>query len=111
MKLSAPLSRRAVPVWLDWRVAAPSDMIILLGIGIIFAFAHVHGPPPHLRQFGSGFVDREVEDATFVVFMPSIALMVYGFWRYRDLYLFSKAVPADDVTAPIQRPTNYSDLV
>jgi hypothetical protein len=46
-----------------------------------------------------------------VVFMPSIALMVYGFRRYRDLYLFSKAVPADDVTVPIQRPTNYSDLV
>jgi hypothetical protein len=62
MKLSVPQSRRAVPVSLDWRVAAPRDAILLLGIEIIFAFAHVHGPPPTLRQFGSGFVDREVDD-------------------------------------------------
>jgi hypothetical protein len=100
MKLSAPLSRRAVPVWLDWRSAATRAAILLLGIGII-----------HLLQFGSGCADREVDGAMFVVFMPSVALMVYGFRRYRDLYLFSKAVPADDIPALIQRPTNYSAVV
>jgi hypothetical protein len=97
MKLSAPLSRRAVPVWLDWSFAATRDPNLLLGIGSIFALAHVYDLPPHLLQFGSGYADREVDDAIFVVFMPSVALMVYGFRRHRDLYLFSKAVPADDI--------------
>jgi diguanylate cyclase (GGDEF)-like protein len=92
MRLSVLLSRRALPVWLDWRFAATRDAILLLGIGIIiFAFADVYDLPPHLLQFGLDHADWEVDDVIFVVFMLSIALMVYGFRRYRDLSVEMKA--------------------
>ena len=92
MKSSVPLSRRALPVWLHWRFAATRDAILLLGIGIIiFAFADVYDLPPHLLQFGLDHADWEVDDVIFVVFMLSIALMVYGFRRYRDLSVEMKA--------------------
>jgi hypothetical protein len=100
-----------VPVWRDWSVGPTRDAILLLGSGIIVAFAHVDGLLLSLRRFRSGYAVREVDDAIFVVFMPSVALIVFGFRWYRDLYLLSKAVPADDVPALIQRPPNHSALV
>jgi diguanylate cyclase (GGDEF)-like protein len=92
MNLSVSLSRRVVPIWLDWRFAATRDAILLFGIGIIiFAFAHVYDLPPHLLQFGLDYADWEVDDAIFVLFMLSVALMVYGDRRYRDLSAEMKA--------------------
>jgi diguanylate cyclase (GGDEF)-like protein len=86
------LSRRALSLGLDWRVSATRDAILLFGIGIIiFAFAHVYDLPPHLLQFGLDHADWEVDDAIFVVFMLSVALMIYGFRRYRDLSVEMKA--------------------
>ena len=92
MKLSTQLARRARPTWLDRRFSATRDALLLLGAGIIiFAFAHVYDLPPHLLQFGLDYADWEVDDAIFVVFMLSVALMVYGFRRYRDLSVEIKA--------------------
>jgi diguanylate cyclase (GGDEF)-like protein len=86
------LSRRALSLGLDWRVSATRVAILLFGIGIIiFAFAHVYDLPPHLLQFGLDHADWEVDDAIFVVFMLSVALMIYGFRRYRDLSVEMKA--------------------
>jgi Diguanylate cyclase, GGDEF domain len=86
------LSRRALSVGLDLRVSATRDAILLFGIGIIiFAFAHVYDLPPHLLEFGLDHADWEVDDAIFVVFMLSVALMIYGFRRYRDLSVEMKA--------------------
>jgi diguanylate cyclase (GGDEF)-like protein len=92
MKLSVLLSRTALFVWLDWRISATRDAIILLGIGlIIFAFAHVFDLPPYLLQFGLDHADWEVDDLIFVVFMLSVALMIFGFRRYKDLSSEMKA--------------------
>jgi diguanylate cyclase (GGDEF)-like protein len=92
MKFSIQLARRALPAWLDRRFSATRDALLLLGAGIIiFGFAHVYDLPPHLLQFGLDYADWEVDDAIFVVFMLSVALMVYGFRRYRDLSAEIKA--------------------
>ena len=92
MKYPIPPTRRALPVWLDWRFSATRDAIVLFGIGIaVFALAHFYDLPPHLLQFGLDHADWEVDDVMFVVFMLSVAFMVYGLRRYRDLSVEMKA--------------------
>jgi diguanylate cyclase (GGDEF)-like protein len=74
------------PVWLDWRRPHTRDALVLITSGaVIFAVAHFFDLPPHLLQFGIDYADWEVDDVIFVVFMLSVALMIYGFRRYRDL--------------------------
>jgi diguanylate cyclase (GGDEF)-like protein len=86
MKLSASPVGCVLFMRFHWRISATRDAILLLGIGIvIFAFAHVYNLPPHLLQFGLDYADWEADDVIFVVFMLSVALMIYGFRRYRDL--------------------------
>jgi diguanylate cyclase (GGDEF)-like protein len=86
MKLSTQLSRRSRPVWLDWNFSATRDAFLLFGTGmVIFAVAHFYDLPPQLLQFGLDHEDWEADDAIFVIFMLSAALIVYGFRRYRDL--------------------------
>jgi diguanylate cyclase (GGDEF)-like protein len=86
MKASIRFSRRALPVWLDWNLSATRDAFLLLGFAtIIFVVAHVYDLPPHLLQFGLDYADWEADDAIFLLFMLSAALVIYGFRRYRDL--------------------------
>jgi diguanylate cyclase (GGDEF)-like protein len=66
---------------------------------VIFAFAHFYDLPPHLLQFGLDYADWEVDDAIFVIFMLSVALIVYGFRRYRDLAAEIKARVGTEVEA------------
>ena len=92
MKYPILPTRRTLPVWLDWRFSATRDAIVLFGIGIaVFALAHFYDLPPHLLQFGLDHADWEVDDVMFVVFMLSVAFMVYGLRRYRDLSVEMKA--------------------
>jgi diguanylate cyclase (GGDEF)-like protein len=92
MKLSTQFFRRSLPVWLDWNFSATRDAFLLFGTGmVIFAVAHFYDLPPHLLQFGLDHKDWEVDDAIFVIFMLSVALIVYGFRRYRDLSAEIKA--------------------
>ena len=86
MKLSTQLSRRCLPVCLDWNFSATRDAFLLFGAGMtLFAFAHFYDLPPHLLQFGLDHADWKVDDAIFVIFMLSAASIVYWFRRYRDL--------------------------
>jgi diguanylate cyclase (GGDEF)-like protein len=83
-----PSPRRsfARPTWLDRPQSQTRDALVLLGIGLaVFAAAHCYDLPPHLLQFGLDYADWEVDDAIFVVFMLSVALMIYGCRRYKDL--------------------------
>jgi diguanylate cyclase (GGDEF)-like protein len=85
MKLS---SRRIVvlPTWLNWKRPHTRDALVLLAAGVtISAVAHFFDLPPHLLQFGLDYADWEVDDVIFVIFMLSVAWMIYGFRRYRDL--------------------------
>ncbi len=72
--------------WFDWRRRDTRDAIVLVGIGIIsFLLADAYDLPPHLLQFGLDHADWEIDDVIFVVFILGIALLIYGFRRYRDL--------------------------
>lgn len=78
--------RTATPAWRDWRMPATRDAYLLLGFaGLIFGVAHIYELPPHLLQFGLDNADTEIDDLIFVVFMLSVASMIYGLRRYRDL--------------------------
>jgi diguanylate cyclase (GGDEF)-like protein len=100
MKLSTQLFRRFLPIWLDWNFSATRDAFFLFATGmVIFAFAHFYDLPPHLLQFGLDHADWEVDDAIFVIFMLSAALIVYGFRRYRDLAAEIKARVSAEVEA------------
>jgi len=83
---SLPQRSFARPTWLDRSQSQTRDALVLLGTGLaIFAVAHYYDLPPHLLQFGLDHADWEVDDAIFVVFMLSVALMIYGYRRYKDL--------------------------
>src|SRR6266550_4323546 len=72
--------------WFDWRRRDTRDAIVLVGIGIIsFLLADAYDLPPHLLQFGLDHADWEIDDVIFVVFILGVALLIYGFRRYRDL--------------------------
>src|SRR6202023_3843052 len=89
---SLPQHSFARLTWLDRSQSQKRDALVLLGAGLaIFAVAHCYDLPPHLLQFGLDHADWEVDDAIFVVFMLSVALMIYGFRRYRDLSVEMKA--------------------
>jgi diguanylate cyclase (GGDEF)-like protein len=71
---------------LGWHDPHVRDGIVLFFLGSVsFAFAHFYDLPPHLLQFGLDNADWEADDLIFVVFMLSVAFMIYGFRRYRDL--------------------------
>ena len=83
---SLPQRSFARPTWLDRSQSQTRDALVLLGIGLaVFAVAHFYDLPPLLLQFGLDHADWEVDDAIFVVFMLSVALMIYGYRRYKDL--------------------------
>jgi diguanylate cyclase (GGDEF)-like protein len=85
MKLS---SQRILvwPAWLDWKRPHTRDALVLLVAGIaIFFVAHFFDLPPHLLRFGLDYADWEVDDIIFVIFMLSVAMMIYGLRRYMDL--------------------------
>jgi diguanylate cyclase (GGDEF)-like protein len=72
--------------WFDWKRRDTRDALVLLVIGIItFLVADTYDLPPHLLQFGLDYADWEMDDLIFVLFMLSVALMIYGFRRYQDL--------------------------
>jgi len=86
------MSWHALPGWLDWRFPATRDALLLLGFGIIiFAVGNAYDLPSYLLQFGLDYAAWEIDDAIFVVFILSIAFLVYGFRRYRDLSVEVKA--------------------
>jgi diguanylate cyclase (GGDEF)-like protein len=100
MKLSTQRPGPSVPIWLDWRFPATRDAFLLFGTGtVIFAVAHFYELPPHLLQFGLDHRDWEVDDAIFVIFMLSAALIAYGFRRYRDLSAEIKARVSTEIEA------------
>jgi diguanylate cyclase (GGDEF)-like protein len=77
---------------LDWRRPETIEAIVILGIAsLAYAVAGFYDLPPKLLQFGLDYADREVDDIIFVVLVLSLAMMIYGFRRYRDLAKEMKA--------------------
>jgi diguanylate cyclase (GGDEF)-like protein len=88
MRLLSKLFDRGTetPAWRDLRMPATRDAYLLLGFAsLLFAVAHIYELPPHLLQFGLDNADTEIDDLIFVIFTLSVASIVYGLRRYRDL--------------------------
>jgi diguanylate cyclase (GGDEF)-like protein len=70
----------------DWRRRDRRDAIALLAIVVLtFGASDFYDLPSKLFQFGVDYAGWEVDDIIFVVFVSSLALMVYGFRRYQDI--------------------------
>jgi diguanylate cyclase (GGDEF)-like protein len=86
MKLPAKLASIVQTDRLVWRRPDARDAVVLFGAAILsFAVAHAYDLAPRLFQLGIDYADWEIDDMIFVVFVMSIAMMIYAFRRYRDL--------------------------
>jgi diguanylate cyclase (GGDEF)-like protein len=100
MKLSTRFMNAFSTKWFDWKRRDTRDALVLLAIGIItFVLADIYDLPPHLLQFGLDHADREMDDLIFVVFILSVAMMIYGLRRYQDISREIKARVAAELEA------------
>ncbi len=85
---------------IDWRRRDLRDGIAIFGVALaIYAWAHFGDVPPKLFQFGLDYANWEVDDMIFVVFILSVALMVFAWRRVRDLGNEIKARRAAEAAA------------
>jgi diguanylate cyclase (GGDEF)-like protein len=100
MKLLTRFTDAFPTQWFDWKRRDTRDALVLFVIGIIIFFlADRYELPPHLLQFGLDYADWEMDDLIFVVFMLSVASIIYGFRRYQDLSREIKARIAAELEA------------
>jgi diguanylate cyclase (GGDEF)-like protein len=86
MRLPLALTRVLQTRWFDLRRSDTRDGVALLGAAILaYVAAHTYDLAPKLFQLGIDYAEWELDDAIFVLFVMSIAMMVYAFRRYRDL--------------------------
>jgi diguanylate cyclase (GGDEF)-like protein len=86
MKLPAKLASIVQTDRSVWRRPDARDAVVLLGAAILsYAVAHAYDLAPKLFQLGIDYADWEIDNMIFVVFVMSIAMMIYAFRRYRDL--------------------------
>jgi diguanylate cyclase (GGDEF)-like protein len=90
---------------IDWSRRDLRDGVVIFGVALaIYAWAHFDDVPPKLFQFGMDNADYEVDDAIFVVFIMSIALMIFAWRRMRDLSREIKARrAAEDIASKLAR--------
>ena len=86
MKLPPERLRVLATSWLDWRRPETRDAVVLLwAAAFAFVVAHAYDLAPKLFQLGLDYAAWELDDIIFVVFILSVAMLVYAFRRYRDL--------------------------
>jgi diguanylate cyclase (GGDEF)-like protein len=70
----------------DWSRRAVRDGIVIFGLVLaLYAVSDAYNVPPKLFQFATDHADWDVDDAIFVVFTVSLALLVFIFRRLQDL--------------------------
>src|ERR1700733_5726408 len=86
MKLPRRLSRGLVTNWFDWRRPEVRDAVVLVAAAAIACVvARTYDVAPKLFQLSIDDAEWELDDMIFVVFVMSIAMMIYALRRYRDL--------------------------
>jgi diguanylate cyclase (GGDEF)-like protein len=86
MKWPPQLPRISPDDWFDWRRGDVRDAVVILTVaGLAFVVSDLYGIPAKLFQFGVDYADWEVDDIIFVMLVLGVAMMVYGYRRYRDL--------------------------
>jgi diguanylate cyclase (GGDEF)-like protein len=86
MKLAPQPSHNLGRNWLDWRRPEARDAVVLVAAAVVsYVVAHTYDLAPKLFQLGIDYAEWELDDIIFVVFVMSVAMMIYAFRRYRDL--------------------------
>lgn len=86
MKLSPERSHAFQTSWFDLGRRDTRDAMVLLGLAVLATVVtHAYDLAPKVLQLGIEYAEWELDDIIFVVFLMSIAMMVYAFRRYRDL--------------------------
>jgi diguanylate cyclase (GGDEF)-like protein len=86
MKWPSRLSHASFADWFDWQRRDRRDAFVILGIAVLaYVVSNLFDLPSKLFQFGIDYADWEVDDVIFVVFILSIAMMVYALRRYQDV--------------------------
>ena len=86
MKWPSRLSHASFADWIDWQRRDRRDAIVILSLAVLaYVTASFYELPIKLFRFGMDYAAWEVDDLIFVVFVLSIALIVYGLRRYWDL--------------------------
>ena len=86
MNWSARLSRALPADWSGWQRRDKRDAVIILAIAAVaYGVGTAYDVALHLFRFGIDHADYEVDDIIFVVFVLGLAMLVYGFRRYRDV--------------------------
>lgn len=71
----------------DWQRRDVRDGIAITSIALaLYAWAHFGDVPPKLFQFAIDHADYEVDDAIFIIFMMSAAMVVFVWRRLNDLH-------------------------
>jgi len=69
-----------------WRRRAVRDGLAIAALALaIYTVAHIFDLPPKVFQFAIDNVEYEVDDAIFVLFIMSVALLFYVYRRLQDL--------------------------
>jgi diguanylate cyclase (GGDEF)-like protein len=86
MKLPPQPPRGLAINWFDWRRPEARDAVALVAAAALaYVVAHIYDLAPKLFQLGIDYAEWELDDMIFVVFVMSIAMMIYALRRYRDL--------------------------
>src|ERR1700722_9180533 len=86
MRLPLVLTRVLQTRWFDLRRPDTRDAVALLvAAAVAYVVAYTYDLAPKLFQLGIDYAEWGLDDAIFVLFVMSIAMMVYAFRRYRDL--------------------------
>jgi len=71
----------------DWKRRSVRDGLVIAAAAlVVYSFAHFFDLPPKVFQFAIDNAQYEVDDAIFVLFIMSIALVVYVYRRLQDLH-------------------------
>ena len=90
---------------IDWSRRDLRDGVIIFGLAlVIYACAHFGELPPTLLQFALDNTEYEVDDLVFVIFILSVALMIFAWRRAHDLSHEIKARrTAEDAASKLAR--------
>src|ERR1700722_4143215 len=86
MKLSARLLSCVSGDWSDWKRRDKKDAVVILGI---LALAYIVGTAYawaiKLFRFAVAYESWYIDDMLFMVVVLGLAMIVYGFRRYKDI--------------------------
>jgi diguanylate cyclase (GGDEF)-like protein len=86
MKLLARLSSGFSGDWSDWRRRDKKDAVVILGIlALTYVVGTAYDWAIKLFRFAADHENWYIDDLLFMAFVLGLAMIVYGFCRYKDI--------------------------